>query len=125
MSASLWSVGELNLITIQTNSTWEQKVRIIGEGVNKSITGRGEGVIHWEIWTGPGSWLIDAWHRSPGASEWVPSKLIHGQWDRGFYYVGANDGGKDQDYNDVLVSSHAVTKMALESAGQFLNSLDE
>ena len=81
MSVRLWSAGQLNLISIQTNSKWEQKVRLVGDGLNETVTGSGEGVIHREIWTASGSWLIDAWHRPQGTSEWIPSQLLAGQWD--------------------------------------------
>ena len=125
MSAKLWAIGKHNLITIQTHSKWEQKVRIVGEGVNQTITGSGEGAIHWEMWTGPGTWLIDAWFRKPSSNEWVPSNLIAERSAFGFYFVGANDGGDDQDFNDAFVSAVSVSRMALESAGEFLNSLDK
>jgi len=125
MSARLWAVGKHNLITIQTNSTWEQKIKITGEGLDKTITGSGERKILWETWEGPGSFLIEAWFRRPTSSDWVPSKLIHGRYEHGIYFVGANDDGPDRDYNDALVSSYAVTKAALESTGEFLDSLGD
>ena len=109
MSEQIWAVGKQNLITFQTNATWEQKVRISGTGIEETLTGRGEGVIHWQRWTGPGNWTITAWHRPPGSSEWMVSQLVAGMWERGVYYVGANDTGGDYDFNDVLISTYAIT----------------
>lgn len=124
MARRLWATGRSNLLTFQTNAAWEQKVRIVGTGVNKEVTGSGEGKIHWQHWTGPGSWLVEAWYRPPDSNDWVPSALTSGRGFGGFY-VGADDGAGDGDYQDSLVTAVVVLKSTLESASNYVEAVEE
>lgn len=92
------------LLTFMTEAKWLQRVSIVGTGLNlKNQIGKGRRAIHFQQFTGPGSWTVEAWYQPPGTRIWKPSTGRVFQRGREII-AGFDDGADHKDFDDATVS---------------------